>query len=382
MKTENKIIERNNMIILDVKLDNFYGFKNFHMNLTYPKKIVNSYIENEYLENHPNFRYKKINIIMGANATGKTTYGRMIMNIFNFIDKKNYMFITDAICDKTKEAFFRIDLADKNDILYRITCKVLPRKGERYLSEDIDLYVKYIKIGEKDSYESTVRRLEEKKQSKEENYISELEKIGELYWLFEYPEDAERKLKFPTNDFKFPKILENILKTLDPSIRKVEKLKDVNDAYIIFLKEKKIIIQNDEIFRTELLSSGTKEGVEIARVLSSLLQGLNSFYYCDEKFSYIHSDIEKAVLSFMIASIKSNEQLFFTTHNTDILEMNLPKHTFSFFKKDYNSEECSIICLNASDFLKRSTDSLRNAVENDLFSIAPLTNLIYEIADI
>ena len=28
------------MIILNVELDNFYAFRNFKMNLTYPKKIV------------------------------------------------------------------------------------------------------------------------------------------------------------------------------------------------------------------------------------------------------------------------------------------------------------------------------------------------------
>ena len=37
------------MIVMDVRIDNFYAFKNFHMNMSYPKKIVNSYIENEYL---------------------------------------------------------------------------------------------------------------------------------------------------------------------------------------------------------------------------------------------------------------------------------------------------------------------------------------------
>ena len=30
------------MVILDAKLNNFYAFKNFHINLTYPKKIVDS----------------------------------------------------------------------------------------------------------------------------------------------------------------------------------------------------------------------------------------------------------------------------------------------------------------------------------------------------
>ena len=30
------------MIILKLKLDNIYGFKDFELDLTYPKKIVNS----------------------------------------------------------------------------------------------------------------------------------------------------------------------------------------------------------------------------------------------------------------------------------------------------------------------------------------------------
>ena len=75
------------MVVLDVRLDNFYAFQNFHMNLTYPKKIVGSSIKDEHLPDRPNFRYKKVNIIMGANASGKTTLGHMFRSIFNFIVK-------------------------------------------------------------------------------------------------------------------------------------------------------------------------------------------------------------------------------------------------------------------------------------------------------
>ena len=58
------------MIVMDLKLDNLCAFRNFHVNFSYPKKIVNSYIENEHLEGMSNFRYKKVNIIMGSNAIG------------------------------------------------------------------------------------------------------------------------------------------------------------------------------------------------------------------------------------------------------------------------------------------------------------------------
>ena len=114
-------------------------------------------------------------------------------------------------------------------------------------------------------------------------------------------------------------------------------------------------------------------------VVSSLLQGFNTFFFFFEKFSYIHSDIEKAVLSLMIDSIRPNEQLFFTTHNTDILDMNLPKHTFTFLRKTLEGDEHLISCVSASSLLKRSSDSLKNAVENDMFSTSPMVDLIYAI---
>ena len=64
MNHEIKAWEEHQMIVMDIHLDNFMAFKNFHMNMSYPKKIVNSYIEEEFLENHSNFRYKKVNILM------------------------------------------------------------------------------------------------------------------------------------------------------------------------------------------------------------------------------------------------------------------------------------------------------------------------------
>ena len=68
------------MILMDVKLNNIYGFTDFHMNFSYPKKIVNSIIESEWLSGHPNFRYKKAVILMGANAAGKTTLGKALLD--------------------------------------------------------------------------------------------------------------------------------------------------------------------------------------------------------------------------------------------------------------------------------------------------------------
>lgn len=370
------------MIVLNICLDNFYAFKNFEMNLTYPKKIVDSYIRDEHLKDHPNFRYKKVNIIMGANASGKTTFGYILMNIFNFMAKKNYTFITKTINDRSQTASFAIDMICESDILYRISCSISPKPDGNYDIDDVNLEIRSEKIWLKDSYESCIKRLEAVPYTSHGNYLQELEKMESLFWLFEYPEDTKRTLSFESKDKKFLCVLENILKALDPSIQKVEKSQDVEDAFVIRLRDRAIILQSGFPFDTDLLSSGTKAGVEIARVVSALMQGLNKFYYCDEKFSYIHSDIEKAVLSLLIDSIRPNEQLFFTTHNTDVLDMDLPKHAFTFLRKTFDGTEYQISCVSASSLLKRSSDSLKNAVENDMFSTSPMVDLIYAIADL
>lgn len=92
------------MIVMDLKIDNFFAFNNFHINMSYPKKIVDSLINPEHLQDRPNFRYKKVNIILGANATGKTSLGRILMSSFNFISRKEIVALTDCINDNSKEA--------------------------------------------------------------------------------------------------------------------------------------------------------------------------------------------------------------------------------------------------------------------------------------
>ena len=370
------------MIVMDVRIDNFYAFKNFHMNMSYPKKIVNSYIENEYLSERQNFRYKKVNILMGANATGKTSFGQMLMSVFNFMERKEISLLLKNICDTSKEAFFSMDFVLNEFILYSIQIVILPSFETGYTDKDIMLKVEQVNINKNDSYESCKQRLNTKMEKAEykADYVNELEKLSNLYWLFVYPE-RKNKFKFPKGDFKtvYLKVLEKTLKALDPSIIGVEEMDTVEDSYIIRMRSKSVIVQEGSIVNESILSSGTKSGIEIANIVASILTNRNQFYYCDEKFSFVHSEIEKAFLAIMIDSLGPNEQLFFTTHNMDILDLNLPKHSYTFMKKDIYYDEHPIKCICANEILKRNTDSLRSAVENDLFCTAPSVDSVYDI---
>ena len=65
MYYEEIVWEGRKMIVMNVEMDNFFAFRNFRMNMSYPKKIVDSSIKGEFLQGRSNFRYKKVNILMG-----------------------------------------------------------------------------------------------------------------------------------------------------------------------------------------------------------------------------------------------------------------------------------------------------------------------------
>ena len=163
------------------------------------------------------------------------------------------------------------------------------------------------------------------------------------------------------------KTLRAVVGTLDPTLQDVSLSNDLKDTFIIKRNGSEIIIQDGKLLNRELLSSGTTEGVDVAVFLASMQSGAPTFYYCDEHFSYIQSDIERRIFGLMLDRVAANGQLIFTTHNTDMLDLNLPKHAFMFLRKKLEDNEYRVSVISASDLLKRNTDSVRSAYENDMF---------------
>lgn len=145
------------MIVMDLKIDNFCALKNFHINMSYPKKIINSMIEGEFLKGRENFRYKKVNILMGSNATGKTSIGQMLMAIFNFIERKEAVRLKEKVNDKSKEAYFSMDFVVHSYKLYRINVKIVPFKNKEGDGE-VKVCTRYVDINKKDSYETCAKK--------------------------------------------------------------------------------------------------------------------------------------------------------------------------------------------------------------------------------
>ena len=67
------------------------------------------------------------------------------------------------------------------------------------------------------------------------------------------------------------------------------------------------------------------------------------------------------------------------TNNTDMLDLNLPKHIYVFLHKHLEESIYPVSAVSASDVLKRNTISLRCAAENDVFASLPQDSLLVEL---
>lgn len=364
MKTRGAI-----MVVLNVTLNNIYGFNDFNINFTYPKKIVNSIIEEENLKDRPYFRYKKAVVLMGANATGKTSLGKALLKIFQYINSGNTSLLLDMVALDTVGTF-EIDFVNDDYVMHRLVACIDTSAAS------ISLTHSCAEIEERDTYEKCVAKLKDTEQSINTDAKTLKKTFGELKFRFAYPEiETTLQIAGMKKDVLL-RTMRAVIGTLDPTLTDVSVSKDLKDSFIIRRKGAEIIIQDGKLLNREILSSGTAEGVDVAIFLASILSGAGSFYYCDEHFSYIQSDIEKRIFGLMLDNLGDNDQLIFTTHNTDMLDLNLPKHSFAFIRKKVDGDSCDVTVMYASDILKRNTDSIRCAVENDVFSSLPDDSLL------
>ncbi len=146
--------------------------------------------------------------------------------------------------------------------------------------------------------------------------------------------------------------------------------------------DNRIIVQaGNRVTEIRRLSSGTKYGINLANIVFAIKYHRNGIYLVDEQFSYISSDIEIALLNIMMELLGDDEQIFFTTHNQNILSLGLPFHSFYFLRKEAGGDKNTIHVSCASDLENRNNVSPLNMYENDMFGSAPSLGRIYGILE-
>ena len=249
------------MAVLRVKFDNILCFNDFEADFSYPKKLVNTTLDNEFLANFPNIRYKKVNILIGANASGKTCLGKAIWKTLLFLKDKEAKLIKDLVSDKDKDAYILMDCVFSNGLFFRLEINILT---------DGSLNARYIpyKIKKDDNYEKILKSLDYNMPFK--NYLDALEGAQSGGWNVNFPsneKDFDRIFCEYKEESKqdFCNIFNQLIKVFDPSIEKVFISKEISNTYIVkFYNGLTIpVTHGAKLSELNQLSSGTIELIRL-----------------------------------------------------------------------------------------------------------------------
>lgn len=89
--------------------------------------------------------------------------------------------------------------------------------------------------------------------------------------------------------------------------------------------------------------------------------------FIDEKMAHLHAELE-AYLIMKAFLFNVDAQVFITSHNSELLELNVPNNAFILFKRCCNGYNYSLF---VSDKLNKNDRNIRNYYENDYFGVLP-----------
>lgn len=404
------------MIITRLYVENLYCFKSTELDLSYTRFPLNERIDSEYLEDRPKFYFKKVCILSGANATGKTSLGKILLGIQLFITRvvidNNYL----VIGNHDVPARFTVDFViPSTNNLYRVDCYLRRYENVTYVTS---LNFGHVYIRQNDSCRVATKRLTDLFSRgivktdhysltdsnryvssdaigivEAQNVFKDIFGVNNFGWHYVFSENDESSSS--VHDIKVD-ILKKILMTFDPSVTNVVQLIAENDknkkkrtieGFSVRFKNGEAVVigttgKPDDPNR---LSRGTFESIKVARLLSRIISdydndkhndyGITSTYFLDEKMAFAHTELEQLILTILISKLSRYSQLFYTTHNVDVLDLNLPAHSYTFIKK----ESDNAIFIEALSLAKKNDRSLRSLVQNNCFGTKPDDELLFEI---
>lgn len=376
------------MIILDVKISNLACFNDFNINFITEKKFYkNSFIEPVLLPNSKKIYYKNVNIIMGANASGKTIFGELLKEFQFFLRGGNLSQSLINPTDKSEHGFFQAIFAIKGEIFqYSIESKIedeklhveesiqiINYKENQTWSKILDKLSKssvfsWLSLGMDIGTDSFSSILIKKKPfnnilSEYESYQSYFKEHIKAFYIIKGLFGI--KYNFELNDYSI-KLLDKLLKIVDSNIIGVSRIsEDDLVSFYIHFRHKRIIMRSITNVNDGLeggLSLGTIEALFLIFVLSIIHRSVG-IIYIDEQMAYMHTNLSNALIYQLISKMDIRSQLFVTTHNENVLDLRLPISSFTFLKK----EEDGIIVINPEKLEKSTVKNLKFNVQSNFY---------------
>ncbi len=394
------------MLFTRLRIKNLYSFQDSELDFTFPKKPVNSTISGEHPTERPNINVKRFCIFTGGNASGKTAIGKILCDVQNLISRGSAAnWVYTGICDPEQPAEIHVELISTSNNWFHKFVFIF-NKSESLIDgipTDIEYASVYIT---KSDYISSLRTkidniiINKKPNSTNEkyksskNFISFRNELPESFsifendgWYYQLAQNTSSSLK-EFDDIIKEDILNKILKTFDVSILHVEKAissetKKALGYSVQFKNKDMILIEPDGSIsqnKSDRLSRGTYDAIKVAVFLSRIIQdkdleNFSSTYFLDEAMAYAHSGLELAMINLIIDKLRPDSQFFYTTHNQDVLQLNIPTHSHFFIRKDENGSHV----IQAEHMLKKNDRPLKSIINNDIAGILPDTSTLEDM---
>lgn len=377
------------MVILQIACDNIYMFKNFKLDLTYNRRINHPLAQNDLLFPGSRIKVRKNLVIMGSNASGKTTFGKLLRFVLSFICGRNFEDASNDVVagiqyNKKRPAQFEIEFAiDHTAYLLKaiFANQQLIHEELRYCN--INAFYNIAALRNKLADTSNVLEYTLEPGNAKTGFPSHLFSANQpeiTSFIKRHTAYFFRFSQFHSFSIGSPlppniKRINHILPRIDNSVKGVEELRGAKErtktlSYLIkFYNGELLTVPDGNLSRCgERLSHGTFEVINFLSVLDELNAFSYGTWYVDEQLPHIHSELEAYLIRHAFFNRGNSAQLFFTTHNVEILEINIPIHSFIFFRRDKNGTNEALF---PSDVLTKNDRSLRGYYENDYFGVLP-----------
>lgn len=376
------------MILLKVKCDNLYMFKDFEIDFTYERKIKHPLSQDDVLFKGSKINVRKNLIIMGGNAAGKTTFGKLLCLISNYIVRgyvdKNYFGLDDIRYDRERNSSFyvefyldgyvySVDAAFENtNLKYESVkmCKVYETYNIKKLRRkllDSTLISQYISMGgNNENKELLFSSCFSSNENEVIRYIKS--NIQFMFRMSSMNNDSTAK---PTEtDIK---MLDEILPLIDDSVKSVSVMsangKDTSTYQITFNNGSALVVPDGDLSRCkDRLSHGTFEAIDFLITMYAASKDRKLLAYVDERLAHMHSELEAYLARKMFLCRSYDSQFFFTTHNLEMFQLNIPMNAFLFFKRNENGFNEAMY---PSDVINKNDRSLSSYYANDYFGVLP-----------
>ena len=386
------------MLILSLSCNNIFMFSDFYLDFTYSRKINNSMAENDKLFPNSKINVRKSMILMGGNASGKTTFGKLLCAINNFVlgrevAEKN-LNLFEAIYDKSKDANFTIEFVIDR-IAFKVECvfnvsgiirekitehSILASYNIKKLRDVLENEEKNVKIYTNDNLGIQDNKQNEKNikpffskilknPANEELYNKLSNNIGFHYLFSNFAEQSnETTINIPID------LLNSILPEIDNSIKKIvrmvpdDKTLKNNTYVIVFNNGDQLTIPDGDLKNANKsrLSHGTYEALTFLNILEEIKARKKDIIFVDEKLPHLHSELEAYLIKKAFLILRDS-QMFFTCDNSELLDLNIPYNAFMLFKRTDEFNQAFFI----NNKFNKNDRSLKTYYENDYFGVLP-----------